>query len=306
MPWATSVAVETTLAALVLVGAFGYAAIRDWVSREVDDHVWLISALAGAVLGALVQLPNGAVPLLFWLLVAAFVVEHVVPWDVPVERLSPTLPGLIEASLYGIIGVTLVIGGLSLGIRAGGVPVEVVAVYLSVVAARALFEFGVLYGGADAKAIMVAGLLVPLFAEPFLPVPGGAAAILAFYPFTLTLLMDAALFAIVVPVGLALRNLLRGDFELAHGFTGFKIPVAELPHRFVWLRDPTFHPDEETNVETSEEDRALRERQARDLAGRGVREVWVTPQLPFIVFLLAGAVAGLLLGNLLFDLFSLA
>ncbi len=302
---ATTQPLETSVAALLLVATLAYAAYRDWTTREVGDSVWLVAGLLGAGLGAVVEAPRGGPAFVLWLLVAAFVVEHVVPWDVPLERVSDILPGLVEVALYGAVGAVLVVTGLMLGLGPAGVPVEVVAVYVSVVVARVLFELGVLYGGADAKAIMIAGLLLPLYATPLVALPANATAILSVYPFTLTLLMDAALFAVVIPLGLAARNLYRGTFELGRGFTTFRMAVSELPYRFVWLREPGLSIEENEDVETTEEDIQLRTRQAEELTRRGIREVWVTPQLPFIVFLWAGAVAALVVGNLLFDLLAL-
>jgi len=275
--------------------------------REVDDLVWLVAALVGSALGFVAFAGLGVVPVLSWALVSGLVLEHLVPWDVRVERVSESLPGAVELVLYLGIGLGLLGLALSAGVGSSGIPLEAIAVYASVLLARALFELGVLYGGADAKAIMVAGILVPLDAAPVFHVPFAASTFLAIYPFTLTLLVNAALLAVVVPVGLAVRNALRGRFEFPRAFTGYQIPVAELPRRFVWLRDPTFRPGgEEDEADTAEEDQTLRERQARELAAQGIREVWVTPQLPFVVFLAAGAVAGLLAGNLLFDLLAAA
>ncbi|HYK93431.1 MAG TPA: A24 family peptidase C-terminal domain-containing protein [Thermoplasmata archaeon] len=304
-PISTTLPPETALGALLLAVTLGLGAYWDWRQREVDDRLWLGAGVVGIVLGAVVESGRGLAPLLLWLVVGGFVLQHVVPWDVPIERRSDAAPGIIEAAMY--VGVTLVLllSGLTLRIGPTGLPVEVIAVYLSVLIARALFEFGVLYGGADAKAIMVAGLIVPLDMAPLVSLPSTATAILGFYPFTLTLLMDAALLAVVVPLGLAVRNALHGGFGGIRGFTGYRLPVRELPNRFVWLRDPTFHIDPESDVATTEEDVALRTRQARELERQGVREVWVTPQLPFIVFLFAGALAALAVGNLLFDLFAL-
>ena len=288
-----------------MVATLGVGAYFDWRFREVHDALWIVAGIGAALLGAVVEAPRGATALLLWGLVSVLVLEHVLPWDVPVERHAPALPGLIEAGAYIVVGIVLGVVGVTGGIGPSGLPLEVLAVFLSVLIARALFEAGVLYGGADAKAIMVAGLALPVFLTPLVPLPSSATAILAVYPFSLTLLMDAALLAVAVPIGLALRNARRGTFEWGRGFTGYRLPVRELPDRFVWLRDPTFRVDPETEVATSEEDTALRRRQAAELLSRGVHEVWVTPQLPFIVFLWAGAVAGVLVGNLLFDLLAL-
>jgi hypothetical protein len=293
--------------AVALTAGLGYAAYADWRSREVSDRLWLLMALVGSFLAILGATPNGVRSMLLFALVAALVLEHLVPWDVPVEKLHPDLPGILELVVYvGVLLVLLAVGWAP-GIGPEGLPLGVIAVYVTVLLARGLFEVGLLYGGADAKALMVAGLLIPIGSTTLVSLPLSASAPLAVFPFSLTVLMNSALFAIVVPLWLLVRNVRRGEFELGRGFTGFRIDVEELPHHFVWIRDPTFPSsltDEEKEVETAEEDQSLRERQRSELRAAGVARIWVTPQIPFVILLAAGAIAGLLLGNLLYDLFA--
>ncbi|MGI0132421.1 MAG: A24 family peptidase C-terminal domain-containing protein [Thermoplasmata archaeon] len=294
-------------AATVVIG-LGYGAVSDWRTREVSDHLWLVLALVGSALAVAGAWGSGVLPTLLYLAMALLVLEHLLPWDVAVERIHPQLPGALEAIAYVGVLAWLTWVGLTYGVGASGLPIGVIAVYASVLLARTLFELGLLYGGADAKALMVTGLLVPVAATPLLPIPMAAQLPLAVFPFALTLLMNAAVLSILVPLGLGVRNLARGDFEFPRGFTGYRLDVRELPRHFVWLKDPTFardRTDEEREVETTAEDVALRRRQRDQLLAKGVARVWVTPQLPFIILLAAGAVSGLLAGNLLYDVLSL-
>jgi hypothetical protein len=118
---------------------------------------------------------------------------------------------------------------------------------------------------------------------------------------------NAARLSLAVAGAVAVRNAARGEFELWRGFTGYSIPVAELPRRFVWVRDPSFGDArrEEGEIEASEDDRRRRVEIARELADRGVRRIWVTPQIPFLVVMAVGAVAALVAGNLVVDLIRL-
>ncbi|MCI4319495.1 MAG: hypothetical protein L3K23_05105 [Thermoplasmata archaeon] len=287
----------------VALGGLGYAAWSDWRTREVSDHVWELMAAAGAVLGFFGYGTTGPEAAVLWIVVSLFVVQHLLPWDVALERLRPWLPGVIEVGMYLGTFTVLAVAFLSGGLGPSGLPIPIVAVYASVLLARLMFEVGLLYGGADAKALMVVALLVPLDVAPLLALPRTATSVLGLYPFALNLVMNAALLSLAVPIGIAFRNARSGDFEFPRGFVGYRILVSELPHRFVWIRDPTFRRESE-EAETSEEDRQIRERQAKELAASGAREVWVTPQLPFVVLLASGAIVAVLAGNLLFDLFS--
>jgi hypothetical protein len=287
---------------VLLVGLL-YAAVADWRTREVSDRLWVVLGLVGAAAGFLLWAPATVLGWAIWALLSGLVLQHVLPWDTWAERQRPWLPGVIELASYAVVGLAVLGSAWRYGVGSAGVSVAEIAVLVSVWAARGLFEIGVLYGGADAKALIASAILVPLLAVPILPIPFNAQGALAYTPFPIIVLLDGALFSIAIPLAIAVENLRTGNFEFPRGFTGYLIPVDELPRRFVWLKDPWLHGEEE-EVETTEEDIALRRRQAADLKSKGATEVWVTPQVPFLVLLFLGALAGVLAGNLLFDLLA--
>ncbi len=289
----------------VLAGGLGYAAAADLRTREVPDRLWQILGGAGVVFGAVPAAGGGLLPLLLWLVVGAFLLQHLFPWDDALGARGPRLAGPIEGCAYAAVLALVTAAAYRWGLGPTAVPVSVLAVLASVLLARALFELGVLYGGADAKALMVVGVLVPLLASPWLGTLPDTSAVLAVVPFSLTLLTNAALLSVAVPIAIVGRNVARGEFSLARGFTHYTVPVAELPRRFVWVRDPALGQDTlADDAETSAEDAQRRAEVARRLEGQGVRRVWVSPQLPFVVLMAAGALAGILVGNLLLDLIA--
>ncbi len=303
----SSATISGVQAAVLLLG-LTYAAWVDWRTREVNDALWIVLALLGIGLGLYIAVPEGWLSTVLWIVVGLFVLEHLIPWDLRFERDHPSWPGIIEIAAYAGVTALVIFALARFGVGSNGVPVQVLAVYVGVLLARGLFEARLLFGGADAKALMVAGIIVPIFAFPLIPPPASVAGFLGISPFPLTVLINATLFTLVIPLSIAILNLRRGEFEFRRGFTGYTIPVAELPERYVWLRDPTYGPpltDEGKEVETSEDDRKLREKQRAALEQAGVQRVWVTPQLPFVVILALGAYAGILLGNLFFNLLVL-
>ncbi len=248
---------------------------------------------------------GGAVPLLLWILVGLLTLEHLVAWDDLLPVAWRNQADRIELGGYVAAVVIVGVAAARYGLGPSGVPEAAIAALATVLLARALFEVGALYGGADAKALMVAGLLVPVFAQPLLSVPL-VAPVLAVIPFSIDLLTDAALFSLAVPCYLAFRNLRRGEFSFPRGFNGYSMPVAELPTKYVWVRDPAIEePTDSEEPETSAEDEQLRRETARRLTERGVLRVWVSPQLPFLVLMAAGAVTALLAGNLILDILGL-
>jgi prepilin signal peptidase PulO-like enzyme (type II secretory pathway) len=285
----------------VLLLGFLVAAYVDWRTREVDDRLWLGIALVGGGLQAVVVAPGGAVALAVWLVVAAFVVQHLLPWDEVVFGEASDVAGYVELGAYVTVGALPVLVGWKFGVGPQGVPGAAVAVYVSVLIARGLFESGLLYGGADAKALMVAAVAVPFNPAPWLAPHGAAAGILTLYPFAITILMNGAVAAVVIPIGLLIRNAIRGQWNGARTLTGYPLVIEELPRRFVWIADPTFQRDDS---ETAEDDQKQRERLRDQLRAQGIATVWVTPQIPFVVLLAAGAVLGVLFGNVVLDFFS--
>ncbi len=288
----------------LLLGGFAFAAASDLKNREVTDRLWQGLVLAGLAVGAVALGSDGPVPLALWLVVGALTVEHMFPWD---ERLGPRLEpyaNLLELAGYGAVLAAVFFVAVRYGIGPEALPIPVVAVLATVLFARALFEAGVLYGGADAKALMTAGLLLPLFPTPWLVPSHAVVPVTSVLPFAFDLLMNAALLSLAVPIAVALRNLRRGEFVLWRGFTGYSLPVSELASRFVWVRDPALGDrySDESEIETSEDDRRRRVAATEELVRRGLRRVWVTPQIPFLVVMALGALAALLAGNLVIDL----
>jgi hypothetical protein len=292
---------------VLLVGGLGYAATSDWRFREVTDRLWQVLGVIGFVLGAVVVGAGGTVPLVLWGVVGFLALEHMFPWD---EALGPRFDpyaNLLELGAYVVVFAFVAAFVARTGVGDSAVPLSVIALLATILFARALFETGVLYGGADAKALMIAGLLVPLYPSPVWGASGVLVPVTSVLPFSVDLLMNAALFSVGVPIAIAIRNAMRGEFRGIRGFTGYIIPVDELPRRYVWVRDPTFGDarSEEMEIETSADDRRRRTEIARELTARGVRQVWVTPQIPYLVLMAAGAVAALLAGNLVVDLIAL-
>lgn len=133
------------------------------------------------------------------------------------------------------------------------------------------------FGGADAKGLMVAALLWPgvpdLLAARTVP--------------ALDVLMNGAMLTLVVPLAALLVNLARGDLALPAMLLGVRMPLAEARARHVWpmqevrggaLRWRFWHRPSDGLGPTY-----------RALAGHGVARVWITPKVPFMVNLAAGA-----------------
>ena len=186
---------------------------------------------------------------------------------------------------------------------------------LTVASVLALALYKLNFGGADIKAIFAIALLFPRY-------PKFACFPLAGIPpleiFVLSVVTNALILGISAPLTLFVANALRGNFSLLM-FLGIKVPADSLRNRkFFRLMHAPPAPDAPSaplapnaqrakckyvwgGLEPSEEYL----RQIEDAAKRGiVKEVWITPELPFVVFLTAGFFTASLLGDFMFMLLS--
>lgn len=153
------------------------------------------------------------------------------------------------------------------------------------------------YGGADAKALMVLALIFPFYPKiGDFPLLNQGLGIFAF-----SVLSNSVAFAPFIMLFLLFRNLFR---EGLRGFlknplfyiAGYRIPVEKI--RFHNLFE---------FVENGELRRVRKavecdEEKLQNLKSSGVERVWVTPALPFMVFITIGFSIAVLFGDLLVEL----
>ena len=296
----TSLLIQWVRAGILLIG-LGYGGLSDLRSREVGDRLWLLMGLGGGILLVASDIGASIWTLLADILVVFFVIEHFSSWEDYFGE-SGSLPLLLEAALYIIVPATVAYGFL---FHPSVVSVDLIIIVISVLIARGLFEARLLYGGADAKALMASSLVLPLMLAPFPivnpPVSYATSTLLTYTPVGITILIDGALLTLLIPIGMLVVNFRRGFREFPEALYLLEIPTKELPHHFVWLRRPP--PEGEEDVETAKEDQELREAEMRRLLDLGVDRVLVTPQLPMVTALAAGAFAALFFGNFLYFVF---
>jgi len=170
------------------------------------------------------------------------------------------------------------------------IPIMIVLMYI-------FFQLRLIFGGADAKAIMALAILVPLepsiFEFPMLN---------SFMPFSWVILSNSVLLFLLIPVSLLIFNVTRRNIEFPYCLLGYKLSVEKAKERFVWplekivdgKRKFSYMPkgfDVENDLETFEKN--------------GIMEIWVTPKIPFMIPLLAGFLCSFILGDILFYLMSL-
>lgn len=148
-----------------------------------------------------------------------------------------------------------------------------------------------LFGGADAKALMVLAFLVPW------PSPRTGAAIQP----ALDALANGCVLMLAVPVFCFLLNLLRADLALPAMLLGWRVPLGKARAAHVWplqrVRDGRvrWRLWQKASLDSLDAEYDA-------LEAAGVERVWVTAKVPFLVPLAAGLALAWRWGNLLLAL----
>ena len=172
-----------------------------------------------------------------------------------------------------------------------------------------LFQFGT-FGGADAKSLIVLSIILPAY-----PSIGFFGYTFPLNPpiidlFALGIFGNAVLLTIIVPLGLAIFNLVKMGFHIdkpLYIFIGYKTRITELAGRHIRLMQDF----EENNgtVKTHfkrggvDIDNKLIQKLG-NLSKKGLieDEIWVTPSLPFMIPITAGFFVAVFYGDLIFEL----
>ncbi len=251
---------RTTLALLFLL----YSSWSDWKTREVSDSVWLLFA--------------------------------------------PTAFALTFVELFRYESSIMLFYGISFGLTA--------------VFAIILFYSGG-FGGADAKALMCLALVLPFYPKSLLTPILGEISLISQILFPMTVFSNAVLLAAAAAVYMLLYNVFwhkrTGKKIFEEGYrneslgrkilvliTGYKVSVERLKEKWHLypLEDVEETPEKEFKrklvVIPKDEGRdAIVDRLAKAVeAGKIQNAVWTTPGLPMLIFITAGLIIALLLGDI--------
>ncbi len=153
------------------------------------------------------------------------------------------------------------------------------------------------FGGADIKALLGIALLYPrypVFGEfPLFGVPPVEV-------FVMSVLTNTVISGLSAPLWLFVKNALRRNFSPLM-FMGIKVPADSLRHRRHFRLMHSFDGSYVCGgVEVTEDDI----RKIENLHREGIiEEVWITPELPFIVFIAFGFFTAFILGDIIVILF---
>lgn len=176
-----------------------------------------------------------------------------------------------------------------------------------------LFQFGA-FGGGDAKGLIVLSILLPTY--PVFEFLGTNYPLLGLPPiglFTFTVLGNALLLTIIVPLGMFCYNLLHFSPEMLkkpfYMFIGYRTPVSSLGEKEHLALLEKFEETEDGKIKRKYARAGLnfeanQHTELEIYVKKGLIEnkVWVTPGLPFMFSITAGFIAAVFFGDLIFYL----
>lgn len=292
------------------------AAASDVRTRRVRDPVWVgLGTLGLLLLAAEIALSYG-----WWndwlFLVSAAILFYAVFYGHPILEedglhLRPVRLLVLSAAAAAFVAALLLPNPMAAWyLPAGAVvlpDVQMATIPVMLIVYQGLYQVGLLRGGADAKALMALTLLVPLYpdASPFpllRAAPAVEDAMRVLFPFSLVVLVDAALFMLAVPLAYLVVNLTRREFEWPVGFLGTKVPIDALPaHAWVMERVDEHGERYAVLVPSREADERA---EVEKLRAAGATRIWVETKIPFVVLLVLGFFAAFFLGNLILGALS--
>ncbi len=297
---------------LVGVGFLAVAAALDVRTRRVRDPLWVaMGSLGLAILAA--HLALTAFTWNEWLMAASgAILFYAVFYGKPIFDEDGAHLGPVRVLVLGAAAAAFVLAWLLPVPPTPVVPVPssfqpislatLASIPVLMVVYQGFFQIGLLRGGADTKGMMALTLLVPTYPNlspfPVLTVPANVAGVMAtLFPFSLVVLVNAAILFLAVPIAHLVVNAVRGDLELPQALFGTRVPIdGRPPHS--WLMERIDRRGEHVLVlfPSHEKDESA---EVAKLKAAGATRVWVQPKVPFLVPLFMGFLLAYFVGNLM-------
>jgi archaeal preflagellin peptidase FlaK len=272
------------------------AARSDWKTREASDLYWIVIGAVGMVFLA-VQILNDGVNLLYLLILVPIGLFFL---DIFWERRGLFEDGINPVPLAMYVLGFAILGALIYQFNGDLYFWKLMIVPIMFLVFILLYQFDIIKGGADAKALIALAILFPLYplldSLPLIHLPYDAAQFVL--PFPLLILFNAALLTIAVPVFLLFYNLFKRQVRFPAMLFGYKLPLAEARHKFVWPMERIENGELKFSVFPKASE--FPEAEFDQLAAAGLQEVWVTPKIPFLIPIAASLLFSVVIGNLLF------
>ena len=284
------------------------AAISDVRTRRVADPLWVALGSIGLfVLG--IQLLRVQAEISSWaLLGSAAILFYTIFYGAPLFDEDGFHPRPVRLLSFLAAGALFVFPAAAHSASGTGIPQNLLELYsmpVMIVVYQGFYRARILHGGADTKALIALGLLVPTYPDVSpLPFVTADPRLEGFwhvaFPFSLVMWVDAAVLFLAVPLALLVWNAIRRDLALPQALLGYRARLDPLPPK-TWLMEKINDRGDHVLVLFPKRGKDSTGDIAR-LRAAGIDRAWVTPQIPFMVPLLGGFLLAFFVGNILLGL----
>jgi len=160
------------------------------------------------------------------------------------------------------------------------------------------FQLRLIFGGADAKALMAIAILAPL--EPAIeqfPIWKGSV-----MPFSWSIFSNAIIMFMFIPLGFLVFNIAKRNAKFPYALLGYKMNIKKAREKFVWPLEKIVDGKRKFVYMPKDFDA---EDEFEEFEKNGITEVWVTPKIPFMIPLLIGFIFAFIFGDILFHIIRL-
>ena len=277
---------------IITVAVMFSASYFDLRYREVPDIHWWVLGLSGIALTA-VSLADGMRPEWSMMIAGSVMILFFILLDVEPPRVVWAVYVAVMAVMF-VYPVVTAFDDQTVR-RLLVIPVCFVIFY-------ALFVFGVLRGGADAKCLMVMAMMFQTYPEvwdlPLIAVPSFDIQVVLSFP--IAVLFHASLFSFAWLFWTVIRKIHRRDDPVdMYTLSWYRMSIAEARRSHVWPKQDAVD-GFIVNVRGIPDEGALDR-----LEAAGAKDVWVTPIIPFMIPITVAVAFILTVGSLLNIPFSL-
>jgi preflagellin peptidase FlaK len=162
----------------------------------------------------------------------------------------------------------------------------------------AFFQLRLIFGGADAKALMAITILAPL--EPAIDqFPIWKESVM---PFSWSIFSNSIIMFMFIPLGFLIFNIIKGNIKFPYALLGYKTNIQKAREKFVWPLEKIVDGKRKFAYMPKEYDA---DDEFEEFEKNGITDVWVTPKIPFMIPLLIGFIFAFIFGDILFHIINL-
>ena len=237
-----------------------------------------------------IMIENGTLLDILRLAIGAIILLYASYTDIKTRRASNMLWVIMGSGGAILLIIQYFFIGIDNIIYLAFIPIMIGLIYV-------FFQLRLIFGGADAKALMALTILVPL--EPAIQQFPIWKTIMIPFPFIIFL--NSLIIFLFIPLGLFLFNITRRNIKFPNCFLGYRMSVRKAKEKFVWPMEKIVDGKRKfvympKNFDVEEE--------LKEFEKQGIKEIWVTPKIPFMIPLLVGFIVSFIIGNIFFHILN--